>query len=155
MYEPTAAGPLLEGLHGEPVTLREADPREDQRVNPLHESHIGISAIEAVEPVEVVEVVVEPAPPPDPPPAAGPPTSAAHIPTYAMPTHMRDLYAAINAAIAKLATEARTVATSDGAIGALALELNHALPHPLCACHTDKVPGVFTPYSGRRGAESG
>lgn len=155
LYEPTAAGPLLEGLHGEPVTLREADPREDQRVNPLHESHIGISAIEAVEPVEVVEVVVEPAPPPDPPPAAGPPTSAAHIPTYAMPTHMRDLYAAINAAIAKLATEARTVATSDGAIGALALELNHALPHPLCACHTDKVPGVFTPYSGRRGAESG
>ena len=118
LYETTAAGPLLEGLHGEPVTLREADPREVQRVNPLHESHIGNPAIEVPEPVEVVvepvEVVatVDPALPPDPPPAAGPPTSAAHIPTYAMPTHMHDLYAAINAAIAKLvATEARPGAT--------------------------------------------
>ncbi len=52
LYEPTAAGPLLTGLHGEPVTLREADPREVQRVNPLHESHIGNPAIEVPEPVE-------------------------------------------------------------------------------------------------------
>ena len=108
LYETTAAGPLLEGLHGEPVTLRETDPVV-----------VEVEAVEVVaavvEPVEVVDpVVVEVVDPPVVPPApVVPGTGAAHIPTYAMPTHLHDLYAAIRDATAKLVAESagRLVAT--------------------------------------------
>ena len=108
LYETTAAGPLLEGLHGEPVTLRETDPVV-----------VEVEAVEVVaavvEPTEVVDpVVVEVVDPPVVPPApVVPGTGAAHIPTYAMPTHLHDLYAAIRDATAKLVAESagRLVAT--------------------------------------------